>query len=473
MTVLSAFFAKIAAHKNVQKNQTGSLVSSLIRLSSVWFIVALMVTGLGLTALFQASALRRFEVSIAQIADNLYADTDIAPDGSLLTPDFFDTRVTRVYSGLYWQVSEINEGQAPRPLSRSRSLWDREIGISPKALMDAQKEVGAAVFYDTKGPNGAKVRVALIYSMIGQRAFAFLVAEDRSAMDKDVTRFAFITLGALVLMSLGALTAIFWQVKVGLKPLFALTDEITDIRHGKAQKIVQSYPKEITPVADQINALIDYAQDTVERQRTHVGNLAHALKTPLSVLLGAAKDNEPNLGVTVDRQVALMKAQVDHHLRRARAAARLQGFGESTEVEEVIDEMAVMMEQVFRDKGVIIDWRGEDGLMFQGEKQDFQEIVGNLLENACKWCAKKVRLDLRSLPDQNRFEMRIEDDGKGLSEDRFDEVLLRGARLDETTPGTGLGLSIVDELVRAYGGQLRLEKASLGGLGVCVVLPKP
>ncbi len=448
-----------------------SLVGRLIRLASVWFICSLVITGVALTAYFHQAALQRFQLNVGQIADNLYADTDIGSDGHILTPSFFDTRTNRVYSGLYWQVSEVAAGGAITDQARSRSLWNERIVVPVAVLAEAKKRSGKAVFYDSTGPNKEPLRVAAIFSMIDSRAFVFLSAEDRAPMDKDVRRFALITAGALLVLALGSLVAIFVQVRVGLRPLFDLTGEIVNVQGGKQQRLTKTYPAEITPVATQINAFLDYAQDIVERQRMHVGNLAHALKTPLSVLMATAGEAEGVLPETMRKQAETMRAQVDHHLRRARAAARSQAMGERTPVEPVFDELAVMLEQVFHDKGVVIDWRAPEELAFRGEKQDLQEIAGNLLENACIWCKRKVRITAEFMDADQTMKLAIEDDGPGLDEARFEEVLKRGARLDETVPGSGLGLSIVDELVRAYGGQLQFERSVWGGLKVVAKLP--
>jgi len=290
-------------------------------------------------------------------------------------------------------------------------------------------------------------------------------------MDHEVGTFALITAVALLVLAVGSLAAIYFQVRIGLRPLFELTDELANTQRGAQQRLTKTYPAEIQPVATQINAFLDYSQDVVERQRTHVGNLAHALKTPLSVLITSAGNDPSPLNETMRRQAELMRGQVDHHLRRARAAARSQSMGERTLVEPVFDEMAVMLEQVFHDKGVTIDWRAPDDLAFRGERADLQEIAGNLLENACIWCTRKVRITASFDEVAHVLDLAIEDDGPGLPEERFDEVLKRGARLDESVPGTGLGLSIVDELVRAYGGTMRFERAQLGGLRVHVRLP--
>jgi signal transduction histidine kinase len=166
-----------------------------------------------------------------------------------------------------------------------------------------------------------------------------------------------------------------------------------------------------------------------------------------------------------------MRQQVDHHLRRARAAARSQGPGERTSVAEVLDELARTMERIFRDKGVAIDWDAADDLYFLGERQDLMEIAGNAMENACKWCRGRVRVRANAAGAE-RLTLTVEDDGPGLPPDRREEVLRRGARLDESAPGSGLGLSIVDELARAYGGALRLSDSSLGGLRLEADLPR-
>jgi signal transduction histidine kinase len=275
----------------------------------------------------------------------------------------------------------------------------------------------------------------------------------------------------MLLLGAGLVTAVFIQVQVGLRPLFDLGDEISDVRQGRSHRVEGVYPVEIQPLAEQVNRLLAHNQETVERQRTHVGNLAHALKTPLAVMLAEAGTKEGPLPDLIRRQTKVMQDQVDHHLRRARAAARAaHGLGERTTVSEVLDEMAVMLERVFEDKGVEIDWRAPDDLAFLGERQDLQEIFGNLIENAAKWCRRRVRISAGpSTPGQ--MIAVVEDDGPGLPADQRDTALKRGTRMDEDTPGTGLGLSIVDELTRAYGGRVTLADSDMGGLKVVLELP--
>ena len=448
-----------------------SLVGRLIRLALAWFLFALVIVGAGLTAFFHETELHQLEGEIRQIADNLYADVEIGNNGEMELPIFFDTRTDRVYSGLYWQVSEVTGPYTLTDRARSRSLWNSRLGMPRSALDDARRHTGDEILYDAYGPDHEPLRVAAVYSTIAKRPFVFLAAEDRRPMEAAVANFAVITALALLALAGSSLIAIYFQVRIGLRPLFDLTTELADTQRGVQTRLVKTYPAEIQPVAKQINAFLDYSQDVVERQRTHVGNLAHALKTPLSVLITSAGTDPSPLNETVRRQAELMRGQVDHHLRRARAAARSQSMGERTAVEPVFDELAVMLEQVFQDKGVTIDWRAPDDLAFRGERADLQEIAGNLLENACIWCKRKVRINAEFDAEAHVLDMSIEDDGPGLPEERFDEVLKRGARLDESVPGTGLGLSIVDELVRAYGGTLKFARGQWGGLKVEVRLP--
>jgi signal transduction histidine kinase len=454
-------------------HRRNSLVGSLIRLASVWFIMVLCVAGAGLTAYFYKTALHRFDVGVGRIAYSLFVDTNIGLDGRIIPPQIGDPRIGIYHSGLYSQISEITPRQVMinRESTTSYSAGAWRIPLPRSVLARAETQIGQTLFYDCQGPTGGALRVAVIYSSIQGRPFVFLAGENRGPMDKEVRTFAIITAIALLFLAVGSLVAIYFQVRIGLRPLFDLTEELADTQRGAQTRLTKTYPAEIQPVATQINAFLDYSQDVVERQRTHVGNLAHALKTPLSVLITTAGTDPSPLNETIRRQAELMRGQVDHHLRRARAAARSQAMGERTLVEPVFDEMAVMLEQVFHDKGVTIDWRAPDDLAFRGERADLQEIAGNLLENACIWCKHNVRINATFDEAAHVLDLGIEDDGPGLPEERFDEVLKRGARLDESVPGTGLGLSIVDELVRAYGGTMRFARGQWGGLKVEVRLP--
>ncbi len=448
-----------------------SLTRRLIWLASGWIVAALVITGMVLTSQFQESGLRRLSGVLNATVDSVVFQTTATPT-SVATPQIQDQQTLEPVSGKYWSVGEILPDGRFRVLTRSLSIWDSEIPMPAEVPGRLQAALGQTITYNAIGPIGERLRVAAtIKSLPGRdEPLVFLAAIDRSTIDADTRDFATLTWISLSLLGLGLVAAVFLQVRIGLRPLYDLRVEIADVRKGKAARIERTYPSEIAPLAQQVNRLLDHNQEVVKRQRTHVGNLAHALKTPLSVMLAETEGNASPLAELVRRQTEVMKGQVDHHLRRARAAARAHVLGERTPVAEVLDEMAVMLERVFQTKDVEIDWRAPDELGFLGERQDLQEILGNLIENACKWCRHRVRISAGA-NGLGQLIVVVEDDGAGLPEDRRAEVLKRGARLDEDAPGSGLGLSIVDDLTRAYGGRLTLAASDMGGLKAVLELP--
>jgi signal transduction histidine kinase len=448
-----------------------SLVRRLVLLAGIWNVVVLLVAGVFLTAQFRDSAIRRFDAALTVLTDDLYASSSVE-DGVVKAPFLTDIRATRVYSGRYWQILEMRDG-ALKMIDQSRSLFDSSLAIPAAQAEHLAADPGKTQFFDLTGPQNARLRAAAILTRLPgyPRPVVFIAAEDRAPIDRDADIFARNTAIALILLGAGLVSAVVIQVRVGLLPLFRLRRELGSVRRGRAERLQGSYPEELEPLAVELNALLAHNQEVVERQRTHVGNLAHALKTPLSVMLTEANQRPGALAEVVERQAATMREQVDHHLRRARAAARSQTSGERTPVEPILDELAVTLERIFQDKGVEIDWRCPETLCFQGERQDFMELAGNVMENAGKWCRTKVRAVAEaSSPEQ--MTLTVDDDGPGLPPDRWVDALKRGQRMDEHTPGSGLGLSIVDELARAYGGSVTLGASPLGGLRVTLVLPR-
>lgn len=451
-----------------------SLTRRLIWLASAWILVALVVTGLILTSVFQESALRRLGNSLGETIDEAVVAASITPEGEVFVGEIQDARTQRLLSGKYWMVAEIGAGEQLHVLARSASLGQADLDHDGDLGGRLIKAFGQTISYNAEdGPKGEPLRIAASMKQLPGRTepVVFFAGIDRSDVDADTRQFATVTWVAMLLLGAGLVTAVFVQVRVGLRPLFDLGDEISDVRKGKIHRIEGRYPLEIQPLAEQVNSLLAHNQETVERQRTHVGNLAHALKTPLAVMLAEAGTQPGILPDMVRKQTQVMQDQVNHHLRRARAAARAaHGLGESTPVGDVLDELAVMIERVFDHKGVEIDWRAPDELAFRGERQDLQEILGNLMENAAKWSRRRVRISAgNSLPGQ--MVVVVEDDGPGLPADQRDAALKRGTRMDEDTPGTGLGLSIVDDLTRAYGGRVTLGDSDMGGLKVMLDLP--
>jgi signal transduction histidine kinase len=451
-----------------------SLVRRLIWLAAGWSLVLLVSTGVALSLFFSQSAISRFDQSLTDLTDALYAGSTVDASGKLFGPTFTDSRALLAYSGKYWEIAEPAAGGKANWLVRSRSLWDSEMGQPKNIVAQLEADSNGTIFYDTIGPAKEPLRAAATIARLPGRTqpVIFMAAEDRRPVDRDVRRFALTrVLPALVILGAGLVAAVFIQVRIGLAPLFGMGREVAEVRQGKAQRLSDEYPKELAPLAGELNALLDHNQEVVERQRTHVGNLAHALKTPISVMLAEAERNPGALAGVVGRQAEAMRDHVEHHLRRARAAARSPTSGERTELEPVLDELARTLERIFRGE-VAIDWDCDPDLCFAGERQDLMELAGNVMENACKWSRGKVRVRAVAVPDRPRLTITVEDNGPGLPPDQRETVVKRGARLDENAPGSGLGLSIVDELARAYGGTLGLSDSSLGGLKASLELPR-
>ena len=450
-----------------------SLVRRLVLLAAVWSTGVLVASAVLLGLLFEQAALRRFDQGLADLTDSLAAAALPDPVGGIQVRDPGDPRTRRAYSGRYWQVSRTGPDGRPGVLARSRSLWDTELALPADLPGTLDAQPSGTVSFEAPGPGDQRLRVRVTRLVLpgSEEPVLILAAEDRRPVDAEVRRFFAATAAVFVLLVLGLIAAVVAQVRLGLRPLFALSQEIADLRSGRADQLGGDYPSELTPLSDQLNALVRHNRESLERQRAHVGNLAHALKTPLAVLSAAAGSDSGPLSSLVTQQAGVMQTQVDHHLRRARAAARLPGAGAVTPVAEVLDDLSRTLMRLHQEAGVRIDWDAPDDLVFLGERQDLLEICGNLMENACKW--GRGRITVRAAASgPERLILEIDDNGPGLGPSQRREALARGGRLDETAPGSGLGLSIVSDLVRAYGGGLDLADSPMGGLRVRLDLPR-
>ena len=450
-----------------------SLVGRLVIAAAGWSLALLIIAGIALTASFNHTSIVRLDQSLAEDADDLYAGAAIGPTGEVYAPALTDVRATRAYSGTYWEIAELGEDNKLHGLARSRSLWDADdLAVPPAVLNHLRDKPVGQMHFDGPGPHDQSLRITAMERVLTGRvkSVVFMTAEDRGPIDDDARRFALTTGIALLVLGCGLVAAVVIQVRFGLAPLFVMRRDLIGVREGRKEHLSGAYPTELQPLADELNMLIGHNREVVERQRTHVGNLAHALKTPISALLMEAEANPGPLANLVERQAQMMRGHVDHHLRRARAAARSHSLGERTPVAPVVTELSRLMEKVYRTTDLDVD-PGDGTLDFAGERQDLLEMIGNILENACKWSRTAVILQVEP-QDERHFRIVIEDDGPGLPADKRLEVLRRGARLDEGAPGSGLGLAIVDDLARAYGGRLQLGDSALGGLRVDIDLPR-
>jgi signal transduction histidine kinase len=452
-----------------------SLSSRLIVSSAAVSIVLLAITGFVLASLFSAALERNFDHRLRAVADGLLANLDVSADGTpSLSTALADTRFNLPLSGWYWQVTPLKDADGAGDLA-SASLLEQRLVPSAAALSTRQPD-GVAAF-GLIDENGVNLRaIEQVFTLPGsERRFSVLVAGNFDELSADVSAFNRALVLSLLLFGLGLVLAILVQVRFGLRPLRSLENNLLAIRQGKAEQLKGAYPAEIEPVAAELNLLIQSNTEIIERARTQVGNLAHALKTPLSVLTNEAAGQASPLAAKVREQAELMRGQVNLYLDRARRAARAQGIGAVTEVKPVLEALARTLERINRDKGVSVRVSCDEGLKFRGEKQDLEEMVGNLLDNACKWADRQVDVSASLAPElaaagRQFLRIEVEDDGPGLPPEKRAEALKRGRRLDETKPGSGLGLSIVSETAAMYSGTLSFDDAKNGGLKVSLVV---
>lgn len=452
-----------------------SLVSRLIGLAAIWTAILLIAGAVGLTGLYRSSVYRAVDDQLEGAVSSLLENVNSAESGVLsVAQPALDPRYSQTYSGRYWQVFYVDERQAELiSVDGSRSLFGRSIALEPALVAAARERVGLRVTGRGGGPEDQSLRVMAIAIRIGDFNDLVLIAaaEDRASAESDVLGFALAASWTLAAFAIGLLAAVWFQVRWGLAPLFAMRDAVTEIREGDRERLDEAAPQELVPLARELNALIDHNRNLVERARAHVGNLAHALKTPISVILNEGRAQAGSFADMVRAQTEKMQVQVEHHVRRASAATRSQSIGSRTDVRAVLDDLARTLPRMYPDRGIQLDVEAPVELSFRGERQDLEEMIGNLLDNAFKWAGGRVRVEAASADAPGRLRVIVDDDGAGLPADQLSLVIERGIRLDEAAPGSGLGLAIVHDLARAYGGQLELGKSPLGGLRAALNLP--
>lgn len=450
----------------------GTLTARLVAGAVVWIAGALVAGGFLLAALFEDHVNRSFDRRLQTLVETVVAVTDADPGlngGIRLLGPQGDPRFDQPYSGLYWQ---INEGERVR--LASRSLWDRTLDLkSVPAIANAE---GVPIRrYEVSGPRDQRLRVIerdITLSASGP-TLRYAVAGDLAVVDAELRPFMVTLSWSLGILGAGLVAAVAIQVYIGLRPLDRLREALGRIRAGRAERLEGDFPSEVRPLVDEANQLIAHIGEVVERARTHVGNLAHALKTPLSVLANEANRTDGPLAEAVARETAAMQDRINHHLARARTAATGGVIGQRAEVRSVLDGLIRALGKMYAERAIAIETRwqdGAEGLAFRGDAHDLEEMLGNLMENACKWARRRVLVSVGPGPG-GRLQVVVEDDGPGLSPDQRRVVLTRGGRLDETVPGSGLGLAIVSEIAGLYDGALALADAGLGGLKASLDLP--
>ena len=452
-----------------------SLATRLFFSATAWVVVILAITGVVLSSVYKDATERAFDRRLNSFLRTLIAEVatpDEPPDRQFqsLGEPLFELPL----SGWYWQITRT-DSEKPE-VRTSKSLWDKKLPKLEDRGIDLSA-TGIRIGY-VDGPEGQNLRMVERPVDLGADGkYLVSVAGDDTEIFDETRSFDYYLGSTFTALGIVLLLTTIFQVRFGLAPLKRISESIADIRSGRAERLEGEFPVEIDPLARETNALIDANREIVERARTHVGNLAHAIKTPLSVIVNEAGTHAADpFARKVMEQADVMRDQVAHHLERARIAARLTIIGTVTEVAPAIEALQRTMEKIHRGRGIVVEAKADPSAKFRGERQDLEEMVGNLVDNACKWAASRVFIEvLVERPAEPgagpMLRILVDDDGKGLSTAERAKVSRRGQRLDESKPGSGLGLSIVVDLAALYGGSLSLGNAPIGGLRAELVLP--
>ncbi|MCO6389496.1 histidine kinase [Aliihoeflea aestuarii] len=449
----------------------GSLTVRVIALSTLWALLTLVIIATVISTLFRQASERGFESLLSAHLFNLISTVSVTDDGWLQgAPNLGDLRFTIPRSGWYWSVEPISEGL--RGSLRSISMIET-VEAPSTAEVPFDREFQRR--YVTVGLNGELLEVFESEFVLdnADRVGRFRVMGNRSELEEEIADFERQLYFYLALFGLGMIAINAIAIWVGLRPLSRVRRALAEIRSGNATRLDGRFPAEIAPLADETNALIESNRRIVERSRTQVGNLAHSLKTPLAVLLNEGSAMGGQKGSLIVGQATAMQSQVEHYLQRARVAAQRDSILFRTPVVATLERLVRVMSKLNRHLDISLDTPDEE-IMFSGEKEDFEELVGNLLENATKWGKSVVSVSVGRMDAEEArgFVLTIEDDGPGIPDDQAKLAMKRGHRLDETKPGTGLGLSIVADLVKEYGGHFELGRSELGGLKAVIRLQR-
>jgi len=443
-----------------RRGSTGSLTQRMIGISALWILVLLGGGGIALDRVLTSAITRNFDDQLQYVLNALIASAEIAPEGEvLLNRQLADQRFLEPYSGLYFQIS--GDGFEPFP---SRSLWDQRLqthkshtdfGVHAYDSREFPAETLRVLERDVRLP-GSRVR------------WRFQAAQSREGLDAQISVLRRTMIRSFGILGLGLIVLAVLQAFYGLWPLRRVRQAIAAIRSGAKHRIEERFPREIEPLTEELNALLAHNEQQAEEARRHAGNLAHALKTPLTVITNAATARSPDLADTVCREATTMRRQIDHHLARARAIGRRASAQARADVWPSLEAVERAVSRLYAH--VTVDLAGDRKAAVRVERQDLDEMLGNLIENAAKYGGGRVFVTVAAVP--GCVEIEIEDDGPGIAEVERAGIFDRGARLDIEKPGTGLGLAIVRDVAEIYGGSIHLEKSEdLGGLLARLRLP--
>ncbi len=449
---------------------TGRLISSSLLMSVLIVVIATSILGVTYRRESEEFLHTELDATIRALTSALRS----GPNGKVMVDTAVmpnDPRYDQVWSGWYYGFVPMSaDGDNLSEIGVSRSLWDADVPVTQAQKELAGARLGGTFYYSAVGPEGEPLRVAIRAVQLPEQddailVFAGITSEAARQAENNLRNKLIQVVGLMLIIMLATIGLIIYT---GLRPLRLIRENLDAIREGRATRLSGDYSTEIKPLVDDMNRVLQHNEEVVDRTRTHVGNLAHALKNPLAVLMNEPGDGGPYSELVKDNTLR-MRDNVDHWLRRAQTAARAQVPGARTEIEPVVEDIAIMLERIHRDKNLAVELNVDEEAVFRGEKQDLEDLVGNLMENAAKWMQRRMSVTVARA--QGFVTVHVDDDGPGLKPEDREIALLRGKRLDETAPGSGLGLSIVKDTAEIYGGSLSLHESPLGGLRATLELP--
>lgn len=443
-----------------------SLAVRLFFSATVWIMLTLVSAGLLLSDLNQTSNFKAFDDRLNLSLETLIGASRLdSSDGITVVSTIGDPRYFQPYSGWYWQ---INDGA--KTLARSRSMWDQVFTIDKRLIGGRSQFVSQVQSNDDPPKKIEKKKLHIIQRQISfpgyKNPVTFTVSGDTQEYQDNIKKFDNTLSTILIALGVGLMFAVFLQVNFGLLPLNKIKTALFKIRNGDEKNLQEPYPLEVQPLATEINNLLEHNEKIIERAKTHVGNLAHVLKTPLAVVSNEIDGKDKILS----NQVQLMKRQIDRYLKKAHLDSVGKVTKEKINIIELSKKMVGIFLKLYPSKDIQMSTILEKGYVLSSF-EDMEEVIGNIVENSCKWANKRVLLEIKQ-SDENNIHMVFSDDGPGLPQDKMKKVFARGFRLDEQTPGTGLGLNIVKDIVETSKGKVWLTKSpELGGLEVNIKLP--
>jgi signal transduction histidine kinase len=438
-----------------------SLTKRIITLSIFWIVIALVATAVLLGRFYLDHIEEHYDAHVFTHVEELVASVETSPDGSLtLTRQPTDPRFYRENSGWYWEILSGDES-----LERSLSLGDGRLDLS-QIVFEENHNIQMV-----NGPGGERLRAHVVHVSYPHERGSITIAATAPEMQikDDVHDFYAHIITSFLVLGVGLSVAVVMQVYLALRPLKAIQTAISDIRAGKTERLPREFPKDVQPLVDELNFLLDHNETLLKRARNQLGDLAHSVKNPLTVIRNEARDVPGKQGKLILEQSHVMANNIDHYLSRARIYGKQDAIGYRTSVKSVIDDLSFAVSHIHKDRNIEVKMLCLDDKWFRGEAQDLEEMAGNLIDNAFKWAAREVTVSCAS--NQNRLSLIIEDDGPGIAEEELETITRRGRRLDENTPGHGHGLGIVEDIANLYGGSLRLGRSELGGLKAQLDLP--